>query len=374
MLPAAPKSLGRLSDVLASCLMAASKRENPLNLQSVATSAVILVDGLGSANIRAAGGHAPLLNQLLKRDGSIYTHFPSTTASCLTSLCTGVSPGEHGLVGYRIYDRDTDRSRNLLTDWSSEFRPEHYVLVEQLSVRNSHQPLIFIGPPEYQGSGFTSVLMPNAKYEPQRSIDDRFDFLEKLISSGSKATAYLYVPELDQMAHSKGSQSAAWLTLLEQIESRVKKLGQLAGNWGALLTADHGIVNVSAVNHIFLDEAEQLTGKLLSVGGDPRSSFLFLKPEVAITQAFMASLQDYFGEKAIAVTSAELVEKGWFGAVNDVSRSRLPEVVILATTSVALYHRDFAAKKSMNMIGQHGSITDDEMRVPLLRLGKFGSQ
>ena len=34
--------------------------------------------------------------------GPITTVAPSTTATALTSITTGLTPGEHGLVGYRI--------------------------------------------------------------------------------------------------------------------------------------------------------------------------------------------------------------------------------------------------------------------------------
>jgi hypothetical protein len=41
----------------------------------------------------------------------------------------------------------------------------------------------------------------------------------------------------------------------------------------------------------------------------------------------------------------------------------------MAKKEVALYHRAFAKKKSLEMIGHHGSISQQEMSIPLIALG-----
>ncbi|WP_193787066.1 alkaline phosphatase family protein, partial [Leucobacter japonicus] len=61
---------------------------------------MVVVDGLGHANLTAVKGHAPTLARLQRR--RIETVAPSTTGAALTTLTTGALPGEHGLIGYRI--------------------------------------------------------------------------------------------------------------------------------------------------------------------------------------------------------------------------------------------------------------------------------
>jgi hypothetical protein len=41
----------------------------------------------------------------------------------------------------------------------------------------------------------------------------------------------------------------------------------------------------------------------------------------------------------------------------------------MARKRVALYHRSFAKKKSLEMIGHHGSITNEELAIPLIKFG-----
>jgi hypothetical protein len=68
-------------------------------------------------------------------------------------------------------------------------------------------------------------------------------------------------------------------------------------------------------------------------------------------------------------TFAELKTKGW--AEGSFTLGLVPDFVLLAMSSIAFYDRRFAKFQSLRMVGQHGSISDAEMQVPLLRGLKF---
>ena len=67
-----------------------------------ARQAVLLVlDGLGWEQLQDHRGQAPVLSSL---PGNVLTTVaPTTTATALSSIATGLTPGEHGLIGYRMY-------------------------------------------------------------------------------------------------------------------------------------------------------------------------------------------------------------------------------------------------------------------------------
>ena len=50
---------------------------------------------------------------------------------------------------------------------------------------------------------------------------------------------------------------------------------------------------------------------------------------------------------------------------------RIGDVLIAARASVAYYDDRLADKKAQRMVGQHGSLTDQERTVPLVGLGAF---
>lgn len=353
-----------------SALGAISGKHNRLALPSVRSACVIMVDGLGSVNLRNRSGHAPRMLVALERDGSIQVGFPSTTATSLSSFSTGDRAGKHGMVGYQIYDRTARELVNLLTGIASSADAAKWQNSKTVSELAKEQLIdcFFVGAAEYENSGFTMATMPAAKYQPGKSIQDRFDAALNILQSKKKSLVYLYIPELDMKAHQFGAKSGEWVEKLEELESELTKFrAKLPEGVGVLLTADHGIIDVDHANHIYLDEYD--LPDLISVGGDPRVLYLYF--DQSPTQAFISSLQGQLGSRVLVATSSQLVEAGWFGEVQEFVRDRMPDIFLVSIGEVALYHRDFAKPKSLNMIGQHGSISDQELTVPLLRFGAF---
>ena len=376
MLPAIPGTFGRLTDVFASALGAISGVDNRLNLRPARRVICVLVDGLGSQNLKAAAGHAPFLNQAMARTKPISCGFPTTTATSITSFGTGVSAGVHGLVGYKLFDRTAQVAFNLLNGWDSVRTPEAWQTQQTVSERaiNAGVGSFFIGPKAYEGSEFTRATMRGAKYLPAKGIDDRFEAAARLLrTEKSDFLAYLYVPELDQTAHAIGVASGKWLQDLEDLDASVRNLAAALGKQDALLvTADHGVLDVPANQHIYLDEFGLDWSRVADVSGDPRVNFIYLHDANEAEQV-ASELQIGLGDKALALTRAQVVAAGWYPNITDATLRRLPEVFALATKNVALYHREYAPAASLNMIGQHGALSSVELSVPLLGWGAFGA-
>jgi predicted AlkP superfamily pyrophosphatase or phosphodiesterase len=370
MLPAAPKTLGRLSDVFISALGSITGKSNRLGFKSAERVCVILVDGLGAENIRGAGGHAPFLNSALKSSKGINTVFPTTTAAAITSFGVGAKPATHGVFGYSVFDRAAGEVRNLLSGWSEDFQPEDFQECESVTAlaAKANVQTFTVGPGEYADSGFTRLNMSAASYVAAKTFDERIDSTLKILSSKAKSLTYLYFPELDSIAHSSGVSSSEWLNKLEELDSSIKKLiGSMPAGSAVLLTADHGIVDVTREEQILLDEFE--LPDLLAVTGDPRNAFLYFEPGTDIN-ARQKSLREHLSERVIVATPSELSEQGWLvGPVTN--REFLPDLFLISLVGTAVYHRTFAKPQSLRMIGQHGGITTAELSVPLLKFGVF---
>ena len=52
-------------------------------------------------------------------------------------------------------------------------------------------------------------------------------------------------------------------------------------------------------------------------------------------------------------------------------RSRIGDVIVAARKLIAYYDSRETNTSPRAMIGQHGSLTDEELRVPCLRIGAF---
>lgn len=366
MLPAPPKTLGMLGDVLISALQSVSGENNTLGLAKKRSVCVILIDGLGSSNLKAAGAHAGFLNSKPSIPASCF--FPATTSTSIVSFATGKPPWETGFIGYQIYDREAGLRRNLLNGWDSQQDAKDFQVLETVSEKAVARSVEFhtVAPGAYRDSGFTAATMRGSEFHGTKSIEERFDKAKDLLSDPREKVVYLYIPELDQIAHAQGWKSQAWLNQLEDVDGYIAKLSsELRKTSGIIVTADHGVVDVPHSSHIYLDELLS-EDELLDVGGDTRSLFLYLKNQAAV-EVTMVQLEADLGESCYVVNSKMIIDAGYWKENRDLDI--VPDIVVMAKKEVALYHRGFAKKKSLEMIGHHGSVSQQEMSIPLITLG-----
>jgi hypothetical protein len=366
MLPSVPKSFGRLSEANLSAFLALQGKLNPLGLPARKSYVVILIDGLGAANIKSAGAHASFLNSKLATSKTLFSGFPTTTASSLASLATGKDNGTHAFLGYRVFDRQRGKAINLLNDLGQELPPREFQNLETISemALGAGLRVLTVGPAEYADSGFTKATMPESKYLSAKTIEERFLVARRELSTPG-SLLYLYVPELDQLAHRFGVSSGKWLETIEELDSVVGKfISAIPKGAGAILTADHGVLDVQKSGHIFLDEFESLKD-ILMIGGDPRAGYLYLESGTDL-EAKRSRISAELSGLVDVVTVAELVEAGWLEPLSETAKRIAPDLVLLPRNERVIYHRDFAKAKSLEMIGQHGGMTKAEWEVPLL--------
>ncbi|MFO7690813.1 MAG: alkaline phosphatase family protein [Cryobacterium sp.] len=376
MLPARQFSALRLADVLTSSLAALQSLPNPLGLPPVSGAVVVLADGLGVSALRARAGHARFLSARLNKSSIIDGVFPATTVAGIATLTTGVEPGMHGLVGYQVRDEARDRVVNQLTGWDDGMQPAVWQRARTVfeQAQDVAVPSFAIGPKRFTSSGFTEAVLRGARYIPAERISDRFHAARQILDETPNALIYLYVSELDVAAHAHGWESARWLAQLELLDSEVAQFSAgLKSGEGLLLTADHGILDVPQSRHVLFDTVPELVAGVRHIAGDPRCVQLYLDPEQsAVTAELLAEAwRTVEGERAWVFTRAEAVAAGIFGRVAEEVLPRIGDVIVAARRLVAYYDSRDARQSARTMIGQHGSLTDEELRVPLIRAGAF---
>jgi hypothetical protein len=377
MLPAGFASGRSLADVLSSCLSAVTGSVNPLGLRRVDRAVVILVDGLGAQALRTRAGHARFLSLRLTKATTITSGFPTTTAAALASLCTGTGPGQHGMVGYRVLDPERDRVFNQLSGWADGPDPARWQRSQTVFERSTADGVDAwaIGPNRYRDSPFSRAVLRGSQYLPARSIEQRFQAARAVLDRPDRSITYLYVPELDVASHAHGWESDSWLQALEDVDAQVSWLARtMRRGEGALVTADHGSLDVPVASHVLFDRTPGLIDGVRHVAGDPRCVQLHLEPELAPADA--ARLVERWraaeGGRAWIATKQEAIDAGWFGArVDESVRPRIGDILVAARARIAYYDSRVLNDTGRAMIGQHGSLTRDEQAVPLIGLGDF---
>lgn len=360
-----------------SCLNSLQGLPNSLALPPVRKVVVLLVDGLGTAPLKARAGHSRTLAPMVVPATTIGSGFPSTTAAALATLTTGVQSGEHGLVGYTALDTNNDRVVNQLSGWDDMIDPATWQRARtQFEVaQDIGIPSFAIGAARYLDSGFTRAVLRGAEYHTGISVGDRFAQARSILDSTDPALIYLYVPELDQAAHKYGSGSEQWIMKLEELDAAVATFAKgLRPDEGMLLTADHGMIDVQPHNHILFDQIPGLLDGVRHIAGEPRCVQLHFEPDAdeALRAEVLERWRQSEQERAWVTTRDEAIEAGWFGpSVHPSVVPRIGDILVAARKAIAYYDSRSASASARAMVGQHGSLSPQEASIPLLRFGAY---
>ena len=372
MLPTLNAGAVSLADVVPSCLVALGWRTgaSKIQLPQSDTVVLILVDGLGAANIESASGYARFLARKNARSKAISTVFPSTTASALSSLVTGVDPGQHGIFGYRIWNAKRGEQVNQLSGVSLEDLASGWMAQESLlDVESSLGRDVFVvGHPRFAESTLTKMLYGSAKYCSSRSLSDRLEYVERAITGGQKGLFLVYISDLDETAHAHGVTSDEWFAKAEELDSSVRKFVAAVGAaCTTVLTADHGVIDVPTSRHIEFGLGLEMAG-VASIGGEPRCLQLQLDGTVEV-DAVADNWRSSLGDGAEVHLRADVFARAYRDGLSEITRSiedRAGEIYVFAAPGCALYDAREPSNPGRNMVGQHGGVEDAELSIPLL--------
>ena len=324
---------------------------------------LILIDGMGQDAIDKYGDQFPIFDEL-KQVKKLYTNFPSTTATSLSTLGTGVLPGVHGMLGYTIrVPRSDNRLLNALK-WDERVDPVMWQKVPTLFERAvlAGVSVTHVAAKRYEGSGFTQAALRGAKYVGANGVDE----MATAVSAALKpqpSFVYTYLNTLDSAGHSDGVGSDKWLTALQQVSEFITKVKQLAPAGTRIwVTSDHGMVN--STEQIILGQDNKLLENVTLIGGEPRARHIYIKEGAA--SETIAQWQEFFGNKARVLSKESAIKDGLFGpVVTEDSHDRLGDLIAIANNDLILVDPARVREES-SMVGHHGGVTDIEVEIPLL--------
>ncbi|MFB8385835.1 alkaline phosphatase family protein [Microbacterium sp. NPDC055910] len=336
-----------------------------------ATSAIVfVVDGLGASSLTARAGHARFLAQSGTKKDVARTVFPSTTATALTSLLTGAPAGVHGIVGYRARIPGTDDVVNQLRGWDTDELPQSWQRAERLVARHADRPCFVVSKSEYAGTGFTEATMGEAQFVGENDLTARVERATDLAARHPGSFIYLYANDLDAIGHKRGWQSDEWIGALERVDAAARTLAAAADpQTGIVVTADHGMVDVPRHRQILLADGDAHLDGVRLIGGEPRMLHLYAEDGAAAD--VLDTWRQAEGGRSWVLSRTEAIDAGLFGSVSPDVAPRIGDVLVAARSGIAYYDDRVDDKAPQKMVGQHGSLTNEERIVPLLKLGAY---
>lgn len=347
----------------------------PAQIQPYRKVILFLLDGLGSKQLHrfildGHGRHFFAVHPWQK----ITTACPATTAAVVTTLATGASPAEHGILGWHLHLPDLGMDGTILpfvtrTDTPiarPEFNLEKYLaLPAPLSTIQERRVLISLG-----DIPTSRTSMAQSWWSERHSFQDLNGMLRRLRAfarSRGRASAYAYWPHYDSHCHEHGPEGRKPTKHLAELDAFLARVVRaLAGtNTLLLVTADHG--HMQTHTRIDLSKIPGFYDTLATLpSGDARMVQCFVRPARVKEFLRLTRQPPLLGAAACAPLSVVL-RSGILGPgkPHPALRNRLGDYTLFAAPSHAfLYPAALSAEKAPKF-GNHGGLSPDELEVPL---------
>jgi hypothetical protein len=344
----------------------------------------LICDAVGVERLQHLGG---MLWDNLNNEGTIATSvFPSMTSTVMTSLSFGKLPSDHGLVGYNIYNEHLGEvwnslnlqyikdgtQKTVLEDVSMDKLVNGKPIIDRIHEATDF-PVTFVGPSEYQGQpnliDLINHSIPLSTYEaPVQAVQKTVQALNQDLKN---QLISVYIPYADYAGHAYGPESSQYADAIRGIEQAIAMISQHPkvknGSTLIALTSDHGQSQVDhGISH-WMDrktwKEHKENGLVFSSSGRVIHGY-FDKEKLDIGKEV---LEEFADNKGLVINKSEAIE---LVGGNNLHHERIGDHLMIMedkylydVPEVVLFGND------MRLNGQHGSLTEKELFVPV---GIFG--
>ncbi|MDV3294488.1 MAG: alkaline phosphatase family protein [Brachybacterium paraconglomeratum] len=331
---------------------------------------VVLLDGVGADLLAEHRALTPTLRRLEGSVERIRTVTPSTTASAMVSLHTGLAPLEHGVLGYLSFDPVGRRAVNQLT--GAPGLDPHAWMPLATPVEAGARRAVQVAPAKHARSHLSGVAYRGWEFLAQGRGDRVEAVRTALHRGGPDALVHLHVDDVDHAGHAHGIDSEQWRTALAEVDALIGTLlRRVPRGTRVHLTADHGMVDTSAAHTVDLAEEPAILSLVEEVTGEARALALHAVPGDGAAEELGERMRVLMGERALVLTRDQVLASGLLGpagtAIPAHVRGRIADVLVLARGRWGVDDFSRRPETARSMIGVHGSLTSAEAVVPLLR-------
>jgi hypothetical protein len=354
---------------------------------------LLLIDGFGWHQWLQYAGRYDFFNRLTVRGAvaPITTVFPSTTAAALTSIHSGLTPQEHGLPEWWVYfdELDTIAASLPFTPLGARGRDKLLEVGVNPSMlfqgRTIYQTLARAQVPSftvirdaYAHSAYSSLVHKGSVTIPFINASDLLvNLRQKILQVSGPAYFFVYWDAVDAIAHTYGPHTEQYhaelsgFSYLLQRELIEKIPPQAAADVLLMVTADHGHINVTPRDTLYLNRYPRLVqslqvshaGQRILPWGSPRDVFLRVQEERLPETA--AWLTKRLAGKATVMTIAEARQRQLFGIgkLHKRFKDRVGNLLILPDNDYLIWFEHLKGKK-FALQGMHGGLRPEEMLIP----------
>ena len=324
------------------------------------TNVVFMIfDGMGSDMLRANLPPDAFLNRHIADElSSVY---PCTTTAAITAFESGLSPIEHGWLGWSCYFKEIGKRVDLFTSNDAATGQP----AADVHMAHTYMPYISIFDKIKQASPEAAVfnVSPFSEYYADTTADVCTQIRQICQKPGRKYIhAYHHRPDCDM--HDHGCYAEPVKQLMRHINDQIERLSNTLQDAIIVITADHGLINSTDVH---LDEYPDLF-ECLAIPPSVESRCLSFFVKDGMFETFATRFNAQFGSDFLLLTKAEALSRNIFGTGTPHPKALdfIGDYVALATGNLRL----ISGANPHHFKAMHAGLTAQEMLVPLIIIEK----
>jgi len=333
----------------------------------------IVIDGLGYDYLAEYGRNSFLFAHLA---GKMTSVFPTTTAAALTSITSGMAPGEHGITGWymNLEGRKMANPAVILPflERNSEVSLHEYGFLAEEIFPLRRLPLNQPGcrsllPVEYTNSTYNNFMLDGAVNYYYSSFNDFFAQLKSLVTDSQKGFVHCYLPHFDDVFHHQGEKSPELLALFQQIDRELADLAAAKHSRTLLvINSDHGLLDIESEKCLNLSNFPKISASLnFPLCGEARMSYCFVKPELRAD--FKQTVNSELGGICDVLSYQEALDLKLFGLYQNHPHlaERTGDFLLLMREGWQIH--DFLSNEKIKFHkATHGGLSSKELYIPLI--------
>ncbi len=317
---------------------------------------ILLLDGMG---VDAIQHH-------LAPDGFFARHllcgyssvFPPTTTSATVSFMTGLTPAEHGWLGWKQYFSEIDRIvipfRN--TDfYSGENAASFNVASRYLPYQSIFNRINEAG----MGKAYYVSMFGTTHID---TFEELTVTVSDLCRTNEKKLIYAYWHQPDTMMHMNGCYDESITHELRGLEREVEKLAEKLSDTLMVVTADHGHKNLTYYTLTDYPEIINMMKRPTSI--ESRASVFYVRDEYL--EQFPGVFKNTFGDDFILFSKEDVKREKLFG--DGIAHAKFDDFIgdflAVSVSDKGIVYSDAVIKFQSD----HAGMTGQEMMIPLIAI------
>lgn len=323
---------------------------------------VMLFDGMGTAILEK------YLDELNKRSffrrnfkKTISSVFPPTTTAATMTMETGLSPIEHGWLGWSLYFSEINQTvsifPNTISGSNGAEAADYNVARRYISFDNVYEKI------EKATAGDVKAfcVSPFSSFHSQSS-QEICDTVVSLCSESGRKYIYTYWHQPDYDMHDLGTNHRKITENIELFDSQVEKMCSALTDTLVIVTADHGLIDT---DWRFLPDFPEMEACFIRRPSiESRALTFFIKD--GMHKVFETEFQNNFGEFYKLMTKREVLNMKLFGdgIPHPKSLDFIGDYLAAATGTTSI--ESFPSQTHDLFRAAHAGLTEDEMNIPLI--------